>query len=436
MHEVEILPLDVARFEGLVPIARMQGVEARLAAVRDQLAARVVWHVNSTATGGGVAEILRSVLGYLAGSGIAARWAVLDGDDEFFRVTKRIHNMLHDRPGDGGPLGEEERRMYAAALDDERGELLSRVRPGDVVFLHDPQTLGLAGALRDAGARVVWICHVGVDRPGEISRRASRFLLPYALRAEAIVFTRAQYVWEGLDSVTIEIIPPCIDAFSSKNRALDDATVAEIVGRIGADGRAPIVTQISRWDPLKDHAGVMTAFVEHVPPELGARLVLAGPSPEGVDDDPEGAAVLGDLVARWDRLPPPSKARVHIASLPTRDADENALMVNALQRHAAVVVQKSLAEGFGLTVAEAMWKARPVAASRVGGIQDQIEHGRTGVLIDDPSDLPALGRAVTQLLADVATADRLGRTAHESVADHFLVPAYLDRTMELAQRLL
>src|SRR5439155_12561017 len=168
--------------------------------------------------------------------------------------------------------------------------------------------------------------------------------------------------------------------------------------------------------------GVLTAFTTHVPRALGAHLVLAGPSPDGVDDDPEESAVYAELSEAWEALPRELRARVHLASLPMRDVDENAAIVNALQRYSTVIVQKSLAEGFGLTVAEAMWKARPVAASRVGGIQDQIEHGRTGLLMDDPTDLPELGRAVTALLEDDAEAARLARAAYESVADRYLVP--------------
>jgi trehalose synthase len=180
----------------------------------------------------------------------------------------------------------------------------------------------------------------------------------------------------------------------------------------------------------------MTAFVEHVSAELDAHLVLAGPAPDGVDDDPEGEAVFSELAGEWRRLPSKRRAAVHIASLPMSDVTENAKMVNALQRHSTVVVQKSLAEGFGLTVAEAMWKQRPVVASRVGGIQDQIEHDRTGLLLDDPRDLHALGRLITRVLEDRETAARLGRAACDSVAERYLAPQYLTRYLDLTLRVL
>jgi trehalose synthase len=197
-----------------------------------------------------------------------------------------------------------------------------------------------------------------------------------------------------------------------------------------------VVTQISRWDPLKDHEGVMRGFVDHVPEELEAHLILAGPSPESVTDDPEGADTLAALVEYWENLPPPSRSRVHIACLPMSDAEENAAIVNALQRRSDAVIQKSLAEGFGLTVAEAMWKARPTIASRVGGIQDQIEDGVSGVLLANPVDRAEFGSAVTGVLSDPETAARLGRAAHSSVRDHYLAPVYLMRYLELSQTVL
>jgi trehalose synthase len=182
----------------------------------------------------------------------------------------------------------------------------------------------------------------------------------------------------------------------------------------------PAVVQVSRWDALKDPVGVIRGFAEHVRADTGAHLVYAGPVVEAVADDPEGERILGEAVAAREGLPPQSRARVHLACLPMHDAEENAIIVNALQRHGRVIVQKSLAEGFGLTVAEAMWKGRPVVASRVGGIQDQIVDGETGVLLDDPRDLAEFGAAVTGLLADRAAAERMGERARERVRDKFL----------------
>ena len=182
----------------------------------------------------------------------------------------------------------------------------------------------------------------------------------------------------------------------------------------------PVVAQVSRWDALKDPVGVVRGFAEHVPAETGSHLVCAGPSGSAVTDDPESAQVLHDTIAARSLLPADARRRIHLATLPMDDLDENAVMVNALQRHARVVVQKSIAEGFGLTVTEAMWKSRPVVASSVGGIGEQIVDGESGILLDDPRNLAAFGAAVTDLLRDPPRAEQLGHLARERVRDRFL----------------
>jgi trehalose synthase len=179
----------------------------------------------------------------------------------------------------------------------------------------------------------------------------------------------------------------------------------------------------------------MSGFVEHVDPSLGAHLLLCGPSVTGVSDDPEGAGVLDECLAQWRDLPHVARGRVHLACIPMTDPDENASIVNAIQRHASVVVQKSLAEGFGLTVAEAMWKRRPVVASAVGGIVDQIEDGIHGRLVDDPTDLRAFGAAVESLLRDPTGAAKLAENAHQRVADEFLGDRHLEQYVRLFEQL-
>jgi trehalose synthase len=317
---------------------------------------------------------------------------------------------------------------------------------------------------------VIWRCHVGIDNPNDLAREAWSFLLPYALHAEVYVFSREAFVWEGLDRESIVVISPSIDVFSAKNVDLDDATVRAVLGagglvavagdyedvtferHDGTPGRVerraeliedqplrpdmPVVLQVSRWDALKDPIGVIRGFGEHVPAETGAHLVYAAPVVEAVADDPEGARVRLEAIATWDRLPPEPRSRIHLASLPMEDPEENAIMVNALQRHAHVVVQKSLAEGFGLTVAEAMWKARPVVASRIGGIQDQVVDGETGVLLDDPHNLAAYGAAVTGLLNDPERAEQMGKRARERVRENFLSARSLLDYLAVIRRLL
>jgi trehalose synthase len=201
------------------------------------------------------------------------------------------------------------------------------------------------------------------------------------------------------------------------------------------DARAPVVTQVSRWDRLKDPLGVIEGFVTHVDHAANAQLVLAGPEPASVTDDPEGADVLRSCIARWESLAPEVRQQIHLALLPMADAEENAAIVNALQRWSSIVVQKSLAEGFGLTVAEAMWKARPVVASRVGGIQDQIVDGENGVLVD-PNDLAGFGAAVNRLLGDRSEARRMGASAQARVREEFLGVRHLTEYVDLLARMM
>jgi trehalose synthase len=195
------------------------------------------------------------------------------------------------------------------------------------------------------------------------------------------------------------------------------------------------VVQVSRWDRLKDMGGVLTGFADHVVGRVEADLALVGPMVDGVADDPEGTEVLAECVALWESLPLARRRRIRLVSLPMLDIDENAVMVNALQRSAAVIVQKSLAEGFGLTVAEGMWKGKPIVASRVGGIIDQVAPG-TGILLDDPTDLAAYGDAVTRLLEHPEEIERLGSNARRRVLDDFVGDRHLLQYADLIERLL
>jgi trehalose synthase len=290
------------------------------------------------------------------------------------------------------------------------------------------------------------------------------------MEANAYVFSREAFVWDELDPARRVIIAPSIDVFGPKNADLEPAVVNAILtaaglrdgngdggparfrrldGRIGeVSARAQMVEtrpvgngdryvlQVSRWDSLKDPLGVVQGFADHVAPYADAHLVCAGPDVMAVADDPEGAAVYSATRALWEGLPEPARERIHLALLPMEDGEENAAIVNALQRAADVVVQKSIAEGFGLTVAEAMWKARPVVASRIGGIQDQIEDGVSGVLLDDPRDLEAYGAAIRSLLDDPQRAAAMGVAAHERVRDRFLGTHSLIDYLALFERLI
>ncbi len=441
--EVRVAPVSLQRLESLLPPERIERIETYAAAARRLLGGRTVWNVNSTARGGGVAEMLHTLVAYAAGTGIDIRWLVLGGDADFFTVTKRIHNRLHGVPGDSGALDAAARAAYDATLARHSAEVVDRVQPGDVVLLHDPQTAGLAQALRDRGATVVWRCHVGLDERNEWTEEAWAFLRELVEPAHAHVFSRAEFAPDWIDRRWLRIIPPSLDPFSPKNADLDDREVEALVHGEGlvvegaplpTDG--PIVLQVSRWDALKDMTGVLDAFAEHLeelPPDV--HLVLAGPETSGVADDPEAAEVLERCRARWRSLTAEARERIHLVSVPMDDLDENARIVNALQRWSSVVVQKSLAEGFGLTVTEPMWKGRPVVASAVGGIRDQIEHGVTGLLLEDPRDGAALVAALASLLTDPERCGAMGRAAHVSVRDHYLADRHLIQYVDLFAQL-
>ena len=467
LTEVPVSSLSPERFESLLGEG-WRTVDEAIEESRRLLKGRVLWNVNSTARGGGVAELLQSLIAYARGAGVDVRWLTISGNPDFFRVTKRLHNRLHESEGDGGPLGPDEREIYEAALAEAADELVELVQPGDIVDIHDPQPAGLVPHVISDEVKVIWRCHIGVDRPGELARAAWDFLRRYVEDADAYVFSRKQFVWEGLDQDRMWIIPPSIDAFSPKNQDLDADEVGGILAAIGLqdtpdpghalfrrfDGTearvtraadlvqdgpvpedAPLVTQVSRWDRLKDPVGVQRCFADFLTSEA-AHLLLAGPSVAGVSDDPEGAEVLEEVTAQRSELPAEKRSRVHLASLATEDIEENAAMVNAIQRRSDVVVQKSLAEGFGLTVAEAMWKARPMVASRVGGIQDQIEDGVSGVLIDDPADLRAVAEAIDGFIQDPGRAAEAGEAARQRVIDEFLGTRTLLQYMDLIETLL
>ncbi|MBN1529379.1 MAG: glycosyltransferase [Thermoleophilaceae bacterium] len=468
LTHVPVAPVPPERFMEILGPQQADEFRDTIRRGLELLDSRVIWNVNSTAQGGGVAEMLASLLAYTRGAGLDARWVVTGGDPSFYRVTKRIHNMLHGFPGDGRGLDEKDLDVYDRTTEENARELVPLISPGDIVLLHDPQTAGLIGPVRDAGAHVVWRCHIGVDTANDHGRAAWDFLLPHVRGAEALVFTREAHIWDGLDRSRVTLIPPSIDAFSAKNQEMRDAVVNAIlckarlqpghpaeppvfVRRDGSPGRVdrpatragshPLpagvqaLIQVSRWDRLKDPEGVLEAFASHVAPRSDAHLVLAGPSTEAVADDPEGAEVLSEVGRLRASLPRSVGDRVHLFSLPMEDVAENGAIVNAIQRRADVIAQKSVAEGFGLTVAEAMWKARPVVAGAVGGIREQVIDGETGFLVD-PLDLEAFAAAALELLGDPERAIAMGARAREEVRERYLGPRHLRQYVELFERLL
>jgi trehalose synthase len=468
MQEVRLAarsPLELAAVIGPERVDRL--VSAIAPVMQHALSGHSVININSTAAGGGVAEMLQVLLPLSRGADVDARWLVIDGDPEFFALTKRLHHQLHGDSGDGATLDSTARAHYEQVMRNNIGELDAVVAEGDVVILHDPQTAGLAESLKNRGLPVVWRCHVGIDGENEWTAQAWEFLRPYLLdHVDAFVFTRESYAPHWVPRDRLHIIKPSLDPLAAKNLPLSDEEVVAVLSHVGvidgteptpvpfvrSDGSpgrverfadiictgppppvdAPLVVQVSRWDPLKDMAGVMHGFVEHVLDGTSAHLVLAGPVVTAVADDPEAAQVLEQTWEQWRALRHHQRSRVQLVCLPMSDVEENAVIVNALQRHASVVVQKSLAEGFGLTVAEAMFKGTPIVASAVGGIVDQVIDGETGLLVSSPHDLVQFGGAVRRLLDEPDLAAAMGRAGRQRAIDHFLP----DTSLEQWQRVL
>jgi trehalose synthase len=425
-----------------------------------------IWHVNASAADG-VAEILRSLLGYTRDGGIDARWLIAGADHDFHLLSRRLYNNLYGVPGDGGELGQPERELYEGVTSAQGVELARLVSPGDVVYLHDPPAAGMVSAARGAGATAIWRCHLGVERGSELVQRAWDFLRPYVADADACVFSRREYAWDGIDPAKVAVIRPSIDPFSPKNQHLDPETVAAILDQIGltatgVDGpctftrfdsspgridrtaeidqempvpsEASMVAQVSGWERLKDQHGLVAAFAQlSMAPD--SHLVLVGPSTSADPPESEEHQVLADLRQQRLGLPEDLRRRVHLVQLPMDDRDDNATMVNAIQRRADVVVHKPLQEGFGLSVAEAMWKERPIVASRVGGIPEQIVDGESGILIDDPRDQAAFAEAIDRLLLDPDRSHSLGVAAKARVAERFSVIDHLADYLELIEDL-
>eukprot|EP00698_Gefionella_okellyi_P010268 TRINITY_DN2655_c0_g1_i1.p1 TRINITY_DN2655_c0_g1~~TRINITY_DN2655_c0_g1_i1.p1 ORF type:complete len:484 (-),score=94.57 TRINITY_DN2655_c0_g1_i1:558-2009(-) len=461
MKDIECETLQLARISEFIQDKRMQKLNDMIAAFNKRFGGRCIWNINSTNSGGGVAEMLSQMVAYARGSQVDSKWAVIEADNDFFVVTKRIHNMLHGMPGDGGPLGAEEKKLYDTVSENQSKGMRERVKRGDVVVLHDPQTAGLVDVVLSMGAVPVWRCHVGRDTPNEYTKRAWKFLRPYITKCTKLVFSRQSYVPDYLHSMSehVTIIAPALDPLSAKNISMDDDRAHDIctfigviappaykdnldyssrtsqhsgavkrVAKIVRDGPAPssdckLIVQVSRWDRLKDMRGVLTGYAEHVaatPEGLNSHLLLVGPSTDGVADDPEGHETFLECRAAHEALPHQLRRRVSLVSLPMDDREENAAMVNAIQRKATIIVQKSLVEGFGLTVAEAMWKRKPVVASAIGGICDQVVDGVTGILLKDPQSGTELGAALRDLLSNESKAAAFGQAGYERVVEHFL----------------
>jgi trehalose synthase len=399
----------------------------------DGAGARVI-HVNTSARGGGVAEILENVTRHDRARSRRSGWVVIDAPDEFFAFTKGLHHLFHGR-GDPALL-DEGVRVYREVLAQVPALLERVIRPDDIVVLHDPQTLGLATWAARHARRTYWHCHIGsLTDPAGVKSALWQFFADDLHAVDAVLVTEPAYL-AGAPVLRVRVVHPAIDPDAPKNTTMDDTEVARHLRAIGTDdttstvgpagrvwqddalpGDSPMVLQVSRWDPLKGMGDVLRTAA-HLDPRT--HVVLAGPDPTEVLDDPEGTAQLKETLQQLSALPEPVRSRVHLVALSAHDRDLNALRVNALQRRADVVVQRSLEEGVGLTVTEAMFKAKPVVASRTGGIPRQIDDRVSGLLVD-PGDDDTFVAAVNELVADAQLRADIGAAAESSVRGSYLI---------------
>ena len=465
-------------------IAYLSGAVHELRAEADALLphfkGRTVVMLNSTAQGGGVAEMLPRMVLMLNELGVNAHWAAMGPQrPEFFRLTKHLHNLIH---GDGEPtLGPEERKLYEEVNHSVAEQLRPHLKPGDVLVVHDPQPLAAGALLKSEMAiHALWRCHIGLDLVLPATEAAWGFLRRYAEAYEHSIFSAPEYIPSYLAG-RASVIHPGIDPLSHKNRSLTPHKLTGILcnaglarehapvltppferqaKRLQPDGSfgpatlpdelgflyRPVVTQVSRWDRLKGFGPLLAGFVrfkqrlrrpEAPLPERHrrrveiTRLVLAGPEPSSVQDDPQGREVFDELCQAYQRLDSEFQRDIAVLSLPMEVRKNNELMVNALQRCASIVVQNSLREGFGLTVTEAMWKGTPVLGTEACGLREQIRDGIEGRLVQNPEDPEEIANLIDQMLEADAERERWARNAQKRVFTEFLVFAQLQRWLRV-----
>jgi trehalose synthase len=368
------------------------------------LGGRSVEMVNSTAVGGGVAEMLNRIVPLAQELGLDVRWEVMTGGDDFFEVTKAFHNALHGEPYHPNPAHFEIFRAY-------NEQNLSRIPlDAEFIIIHDPQPAGFIQARKNGRGHWIWRCHIDLSHP---NRSVWHFLEQYVSKYDGAIFSSPEFARQL--PIAQYLYYPAIDPLSDKNRDLEPQFIGEVLSRYSIDPQRPILTQISRFDRLKDPVGVIRAY-RIVRRYFDCQLVLAGGS---ASDDPEGAIVLREVKAAAEGDPD-----IKVLELPAWAP----LEVNALQRASTIVIQKSLREGFGLTVSEALWKKKPVVASAVGGIPTQIIHKHTGMLAHS---VEGTAYQIRFLLSHPEIAVRLGEHGYEHVKENFLITQNLKRYLTL-----
>ena len=396
-----LTPSSLDPYAALVGAAEVE----ELRTLASPLEGATVNMVNSTAVGGGVAELLTRLLPLMRGVGLEARWQVMDAGPEFFEVTKAFHNALHGAAYRADPADFEIFRAY------NRRNLEDLPLESRFMVIHDPQPVALVEArFRTHPGRWIWRCHIDLSRPDPA---VWSFLQPYVLRFDGAIFSSPEFARHL--SIPQYLFYPSIDPLADKNRELEPQLIVSVLESFGIDGDRPILTQISRFDRLKDPVGVVRAY-RLVKRYFDCQLVLAG---GGASDDPESSAVLAEV-----REAAAGDADIHVLEL----SAASPLEVNALQRASTIIIQKSLREGFGLTVAEALWKKKPVVASAVGGIPIQVIHKHTGLLAHS---VEGTAYQIRFLLSHPEIARRLGEQGHEHVRENFLITGNLKRYLTL-----
>jgi trehalose synthase len=387
----------IARLDDYRQVVGNEVIE-ELLLLADRVKHRQLQHINSTAIGGGVAELLTRLVPLFRSLGIDTTWDVIKGNQAFFEVTKAFHNSLH------GKREVITKEMLEAYRETTNMNLNNLNITGDLVVVHDPQPAGLIDRKKETGGHWIWRCHIDVSTPHP---ETWNFLKNYVERYDASIFSMPEFAQKL--SLPQFMVPPSIDPLSDKNKALPDSEINKVLEKYNLDPNRAIITQISRFDRLKDPLGVIRSY-QLVRRRHDCQLVLAGGS---ASDDPEGAEVLQEVRAAAEVDPD-----IHILSLPPFSD----LEINALVRGSTIVMQKSLKEGFGLTVTEALWKRRPVIAGAVGGIKLQILNGITGFLVHSPEG--AANRAI-ELLNDQQLRESIGANGYQHVKDNFLTTRHV-----------
>jgi trehalose synthase len=364
----------------------------------ERVSGKVIQNINSTAVGGGVAEILNRMIPLLKELNVNIGWSVIKGDEKFFVITKKIHNALHSARVE---ITDEELN-YFLEVNRKNAEGINFY--GDIIFIHDPQPAALIEKKRKTKKKWVWRCHIDFSKP---DKRIWLFLKNYIKKYDTVVFSAPSF---GRDISTKQVlISPSIDPLSDKNKKLSKKFIDSVFEGYGIDRKRPIITQISRFDYLKDPIGVIRTY-RLVKKHMDCQLVLAG---GGATDDPEGKKVLQAVRGEAE-----GDKDIFVLHLPPASH----LEINALQRGSTIIIQKSLQEGFGLTVSEALWKAKPVIASAVGGIPLQIIHGYSGILTHT---IEGTAHWIKQLLCDAKYAKKLGENGKEHIKDNFLITRHI-----------